>query len=153
MRKFSRKDNEDEVRMIIAIRISGMVGVPYYVEESLNRIRLRRKYTAVLVKPTNENLKLLKKIRSYIAYGDIDNETLAQLIKARGKPIKKGVKIDPEKIISQLDKKTLLDLGIKPFFRLHPPRKGIDSKKHFGVGKGVLGDNKKEINTLIRRML
>jgi len=36
---------------------------------------------------------------------------------------------------------------------IHPPRKGIESKKHFGVGKGVLGNNKKEINKLIERML
>jgi len=36
---------------------------------------------------------------------------------------------------------------------LHPPRKGIESKKHFGVGKGVLGDNKEKINELLERML
>jgi len=28
-----------------------------------------------------------------------------------------------------------------------------ESKKHFGVGKGVLGDNKEKINELVRRML
>ncbi len=26
---------------------------------------------------------------------------------------------------------------------MHPPRGGIDAKKHFGVKKGVLGNNKK----------
>ena len=39
------------------------------------------------------------------------------------------------------------------FFRLHPPRKGIDSKKGFGVGKGVLGNHGDKINELIGRML
>ena len=61
-------------------------------------------------------------------------------------------KIDPKKIASELNDKSLEDLGLKPFFRLHPPRGGIESKKHSGVGKGVLGENKK-INDLIRRML
>ncbi len=41
----------------------------------------------------------------------------------------------------------------KNFFRLHPPRRGIESKKHFGVGKGVLGDNGEKINELLVRML
>jgi glycosyltransferase involved in cell wall biosynthesis len=45
------------------------------------------------------------------------------------------------------------ELNLKPFFSLHPPRKGINSKKHFGVKKGVLGDNKEQINDLIKRML
>ena len=31
--------------------------------------------------------------------------------------------------------------------------KGIESKKHFNVGKGVLGDHKEKINDLIERML
>ena len=43
------------------------------------------------------------------------------------------------------------ELNLKPFFRLHPPRKGIKSKLHFP--KGVLGDNKKKINDLVERML
>jgi large subunit ribosomal protein L30 len=45
------------------------------------------------------------------------------------------------------------DGKLKPFFRLHPPRKGIESKKHFGVGKGVLGNNGDGINDLVLRML
>lgn len=114
--------------MIIAIRIKGQVGIPRSVKETLFRMRLRRKYSAVLLKPTNDNLKLLKSMRNHIAYGDIDEETHKELIEKRGK-------------------------GKKLFFRLHPPRGGIDSKKHFGVGKGVLGDNKKKINDLVRRML
>ena len=40
---------------------------------------------------------------------------------------------------------------LKGFFRLHPPRKGINSKLQYP--KGVLGDNKKDINKLIERML
>lgn len=138
--------------MIIAIRILGLVEIPKKVNETLFRMRLRRKYTAVLLKETEENLKLLKSVRNLVAYGPINPETLKLLIEKRGKPLpsNKG-KIDAPKIIEQLDKKRLLDLGIKPYFRLHPPRGGIDSKIHFP--KGVLGDNKEKINDLVRRML
>jgi len=137
----------------IAIRISGLVNMPGKTEETLFRMRLRRKYSAALFAPTLENIKLLKKVRNFIAYGDINNETLLELIRKRGQLIDKKKKIDAEKVVSELDKKSLPDLGLKPFFRLHPPRGGIDSKVHFPVRKGVLGDHKDKINDLVRRML
>ena len=43
------------------------------------------------------------------------------------------------------------DLGLKPFFGLHPARGGIDSKYHYP--KGVLGDHGENINKLIMKML
>src|SRR3989344_8400683 len=136
--------------MILIIRISGDVDISNSVREALFRLKLRRKYSAVLVKPNKQVLKILDMLRNHIAFGDIDRETLSELIIRRGQPIDKKKKIKSEEIISQLDKKELLDLGLKPFFRLHPPRGGIESKKHFGVGKGVLGDNKRNINALVR---
>ena len=117
-------------------------------------MHLRRKYSAVLLKPSNETQKLLKKVRNQVAYGDINEETLLSLIKKRAEPKSSSVKIDAKKILAELEKKKINDLSIKPFFRLHPPRGGIDSKKHFGTTKkAVLGDNKEKINDLIRRML
>ncbi len=140
--------------MIVVIRISGLVDVNKDVEETLFRLRMRRKYSCVLLEATEKNLKTLRKIRDYVAYGTIDNKTLSELLEKRAVPIQKGKKISPEKIIPELEKKSLVKLGIKPFFRLHPPRSGIDSKKHFGVTKkAVLGDNKESINLLLRRML
>ena len=139
--------------MIIVIRISGMVDVPENINYTLNNINLRRKYVAILMNDTVENIKLLTKVRSFVAYGTISNENLVKLISLRGEKIDKNGKIDAESIAKNVESKSLRDLGLKPFFRLHPPRKGIESKKHFGVGKGVLGDNKEHINLLLERML
>lgn len=131
-----------------------MVEIPSNFQEGLFRLRLRRKYSAVLVKETRENLILLKTLRNQIAYGQIDNETLKELIAKRGQPADKKMKIDADSIVKQLDKKTLEEVGLKPFFRLHPPRGGIETKVHFGVrSKAVLGDNGAKINDLVRRML
>jgi len=138
--------------MILVIRISGAVDLSGKVEETLFRMRLRRKYSAILVKPSVENLKVLRKMRDFVAFGEITPENLVKLIEKRAKPISSKDKIDASKIIKEIEKKKLSELGIKPFFRLHPPRGGIESKKHFGVGKGVLGDNKSEINKLLERM-
>ena len=140
--------------MILAIRISGQVNISEKMEETLFRMRLRKKYSATLFKPTVENQKLLQKTRNFIAFGDINKETLLALIEKRGALKIKGAKIDAKKILESLEKKNIQDLEIKPFFRLHPPIGGIDAKKHFGTTKkSVLGDNKEKINDLVRRML
>ena len=138
--------------MILVIRISGMVEIPNDVQETLYRMRLRQKYASVIMHDNPESRKLLQKVRNFVAYGVIDDKTLEQLIVVRGESIDKK-KIDAKKVVSELNKKDLVDLGMKPFFRLHPPRRGIDSKKHFGTGKGVLGDHGDKINKLMERML
>jgi len=120
-------------------------------ENTLSRLRLRRKYACTLIDDTKEIKGMIQKIRSFIAYGEIDKPTLIELIKQRGKALN-NKKIDAEKIAEMILKNKGFDGSeIKPFFRLHPPRGGIKSKEHFP--KGVLGDNKEKINKLIRRML
>ena len=139
--------------MILVIRIAGMVKKPNKIDESLHRLRLRRKYSAVLLEESLENNKILKNVRDYVAFGAISEEMLKKLVELRGQPINKNEKVNVKKVVEGLCKKKYEDLGIKPFFRLHPPRKGIESKKHFGVGKGVLGNNNEKINELLERML
>ena len=140
--------------MIAVIRISGQVEISSKVKETLHRLHIRRKYSCTLLESNQVNTKLLNKIKNYVAYGPISEETLAELIKKRAKPKQKSQKIEYKKIIQELEKKPIIKLEIKPFFRLHPPIGGIDSKKHFGVSrKAVLGDNKEKINDLIARML
>jgi len=116
------------------IRIRGQVAVEKSAKETLHRLRLRKKYTCVVLEnPSKEELGMLNKVRNLVAFGEIDDATYKELVEKRGKKDVHG--------------------KLKPFFGLHPPRKGIDAKKHFGVAKGVLGNNKEKINELIRRML
>ena len=132
--KEKQMENKKETKgsLTAVIRISGMVKVPKDIEDALYRLKLRRKYSCVLIDTSNESLAgLLKKVRFYVAYGEISKETQAKLIKERGKKDKDG--------------------NLKSFFRLHPTRKGIKSKIQYP--KGVLGNNKKDINKLIERML
>ncbi|VVB82165.1 50S ribosomal protein L30 [uncultured archaeon] len=115
--------------MIAIIRIKGQVKVRTEVLETLNRMGLKKKYWCVVLdKPKSEELGMLRQVENFVAYGELNKETFDELVKKRGKYGKR-------------------------FFRLHPPRKGIESKKHFGVGKGVLGDNGESINKLVMRML
>jgi len=119
---------------IAIIRIKGQTGLQKDVIETLERLRLKKKYVCVVLEnPTVIQLGMLKKVRDFVAYGEISDDVYKNLVKERGKKDTEG--------------------KLKPYFRLHPPRGGIDSKQPFGVRKGVLGNNKKEINKLIERML
>ena len=116
------------------IRIKGQVGLDTDIVETLHRLRLRRKYICVVLEnPSKEQLGMVKKVTDFIAFGEISDDVYKELVKKRGQKDSKG--------------------NLKPFFRMHPPRKGIESKKHFGVDKGVLGNHKNQINKLIERML
>ena len=138
--------------MVAVIRISGMVKMPKDVSNTFDRLRLRRKYACVLVDNNKKMKGMLKRVRNNAAYGNIDDKTLIELIEERGQLIDKKKKINAKKISEEIMKnKNMKDLEIKPFFRLHPARKGINTKQHFP--KGVLGDHKDKINDLIRRML
>lgn len=137
--------------MLAVIRIGGMVKVNKDVAETLNRLRLRRKYACVLIDEESPQRSMVESAKDLVAYGVIDEGTLVKLIKARGKMIDKS-ELDAEKIAKDiLAGKKISDLGLKPFFRLHPPRKGINSR--WPYPKGVLGNNKADINKLIERML
>lgn len=141
--------------VIVIIRIKGMVGIKGDVEETMFRLRLRRKYSCVVVRESSELTGIIKKIKDLVAYGTIDEKTFEELVKKRGQKIDKESKINAEEIVKKFKEsktnKKLSDFGIKNFFRLHPPRGGIKSKEHFP--KGVLGNNKEKINDLVRRML
>jgi len=71
----------------------------------------------------------VKKMRNFISYGEITEDTAKALIEKRGK---------------------VVNGELKPFFRLHPARGGIKTKLHYPIG--VLGENK-ELDKLILRML
>jgi len=114
---------------IAIIRIKGNAAINSRIEETLKRLNLNHKYNCIILEnPTRVDLGMIKKVKDFVSYGEIDEDTLSKLKTARGYQGEK-------------------------FFRLHPPRGGIDSKMQFGVKKGVLGDNGKDINKLIVRML
>jgi large subunit ribosomal protein L30 len=141
--------------MICLIRIRGEVGVNKDIEETLNRLRLRKKYSCIVMhNPGTGESGMIKKVKDFVAFGKINTETFEKLIEKRGQPVDKKKKINPKEVISGFEKgKRLEEMNLKPFFRLHPPRGGIDSKKHFGVAGGVLGNHGDKINELLERML
>jgi large subunit ribosomal protein L30 len=147
-----QEENKKKRKLIAVVRIHGMVKVKSDVAETLDRLRLRRKYACVLIDSKDVvKMGMLRRVKQFVAFGFVSDEMLKKLVSARGVMVDKS-DVDADKVVKGLlDSKSLSDLGLKPFFRLHPPRKGIKSKLHFP--KGVLGDNGSKINDLIGRML
>ncbi len=143
---------------IIVIRIRGRVNVASDVKKTLYMLRLRKKFSCVIVNNKPETLGKLNKVKNHISYGEVKEETIKQLLLKRARlPGNKPAKLDEKTLDSFIknfveDKKTLKDLGIKPFFSLHPPRGGFKKPTRKTFPDGILGKNEK-INELTIKML
>ncbi|UZE93649.1 MAG: 50S ribosomal protein L30 [Candidatus Pacearchaeota archaeon] len=142
---------------IIVIRMRGMVNVAPDVKKTLDMLRLRKKFSCVIVDDNPETIGKLKKVQNYASYGPIKENTIKQLILKRAKlpgnkPFKDEKKVEGFVKDFIEGKKNMKELGIKPFFRLHPPRGGFKRETRKLFPKGILGNNK-EINKLVLKML
>lgn len=152
--------------MIIALRVRGRTGIKTGIADTLDMLRLTRINHAVLLPDTPSYQGMLQKGKDYITWGEIDQETLTQLIEKRGR-LPGRERITPE-VLAELgnyksaeelaealikEETSLEESGLKPVFRLHPPRKGYNHiRKSFKEG-GTLGYRGEEISQLIKRMV
>ncbi len=135
--------------------------------ETLTMLHLPRNNYAALIDDRPEFQGMLKTARDYVTYGKPSKETVALMIKKKGRLV--GDKELTDDYAQKSGFKSLDDLIeaiytgraeywklkiIQPVFRLHPPSKGFKGKikRHYGAG-GELGDRKEKIDELLKRML
>ena len=124
---------------IAVIRIRGSIRVKKVINDTLNMLRLYRRNYCVVLTGTPSILGMLQKIKDYVTWGEINDETLKLL---RERKLEK-TKDNQGKSVE------------KKFFRLQPPRKGFErkgTKIPFKIG-GALGYRADKINDLIKRMI
>jgi len=109
---------------------------------------------------------MLYRVQNYVTWGEVSKETVALMLKKRGK-LAGGKKLTDESV-EKLGYKSIDALAeaiasckaeyqklpnIQPVFKLHPPSKGFKgkTKKSFRVG-GEAGYRGEAINDLIKRM-
>jgi large subunit ribosomal protein L30 len=132
---------------IAVIRVAGQIHVNRRTKKALGSLRLYKKNFCVVIEKNKNSLGLMKKLKDYVTWGEIDEKTYSTLIEKRGKPYKGRDKKGKYLLVNK--KK------IKPFFRLSPPRKGYGrkgTKKSFKE-RGALGYRGEKINDLLRRMV
>ena len=139
---------------IAIVRVRGSVNLNSEVKDTLNLLRLYRKNFCVVVDNTPSIMGMINKVKDYVAYGEINDETNSLLVNKRageyrGREKDRKGKIEYKKFMVVNNKK------IKPFFRLSPPLKGFGRKGikvSFKAG-GALGYRGEEINDLVKRMI
>lgn len=144
---------KDEPQKIAVILVRGLVKVPQPVKDTLQLLRLKRKNCCVVVDNNPVNKGMLKKVKDYATWGEIDESTFKELVAKRGKEYKGRLTDNKKKYnykVLEFDGK-----GYKPYFCLNPPRKGFGRKgikMAFKVG-GALAYRGDKINDLLKRMI
>jgi len=142
--------------MYATIRIRGTVNVSPKIKKGLIMMNLRRANNLSLWKEDANSLGMINKVKDYVAFGKVNDETLKELIAKKARPANPLEKLDAKKAFEELKKgKSAKEAGIKNFFTMAPPaggfeRKGI--KVPFKLG-GALGNRGEKINELIKKMM
>ena len=151
--------------MYLVIRIRGTTGVKQPIASTLEMLRLNRISHAVLVEENPSYEGMLQKGKDYITWGEVDLETLTELVEKRGRLVG-GARLTEEYLSENTDYSTFeelanallnseikaQDINMKPVFRLHPPRKGYKGIRHSVNEGGSLGYRGEDINNLAKRM-
>lgn len=148
------------------IRLRGTQNLNPKTKDTLKYLRLNRVNHAVVL-PQNETTKgMLQVAKDYVTWGEVDAKTLAAVIESRGrlvgdKPLTADylAKNTPYKTFEAVAEAIVAgkflykDIPeVKPIFRLHPARKGLEGIKRSVQNGGSLGYRGEEINELLGRM-
>ncbi len=152
---------------VVIIRLRGVQNINPKTKDTLKYMRVNRVNHAVVL-PGNATTKgMLQVAKDFITWGEVEAATLATVIKSRGRlvgdqpitdtHIAKGT---PYKTIDALaaaivkGEFSYKDVPeVKPIFRLHPAKKGIEGVKRSFQAGGALGYRGKDINELLGRMV
>ena len=152
----------------LVIRVRSDRGVKPKIRDTMAMLNLTRVNHAVLIPDTPAYAGMLHKVKDYVTWGEVDADTVSNLISERGrmignksinnKVVKSGSEFSTIKALSKAiasgDARTSDVEGMKPVFRLHPPRgpKGWGGiKRAYSIG-GALGFRGDAIVPLAERM-
>lgn len=149
------------------IKVRGTTKIRKDIEDTMKMLNLTRVNHCVVVPETPSVKGMLEKAKDYITWGEINETTLARLIKFRGR-LEGDLPIDDNYIKENTEFTSIISLAkgivndqfkykdlkkVKPLFRLSPPRKGYEGIKRSFQNGGALGYRGEKINELIERML
>ena len=152
--------------MYAVIRIRGRTGIKKDIADTLDMLNLTRISHAVVIPETPSYKGMLQKAKDYITWGEISEEAYKDLLAVRGR-LPGNKRVTDEYISENTDystveelavalfngETTLKDNGLKPIFRLNPPRKGYKGTRVAYTQGGSLGYRSEDINELISKML
>lgn len=164
-----KEEQEPIEHYLVAIRLDGSPTVRHPEELTMNALRMKSKFSAVLLQDNPSVRGMLRRIKDHVTWAEAKKEDIATLLSNRAMTteglgvtsdfLKKNAGLAGlEEVVSSLysGKLTLAKLwkmGIAPYFRLHPPRGGFpkSSKRPF-TDSGELGFRKEGLHRLLAKM-
>jgi len=154
MNQGNNKEKSENIRKIAVVRIRGGINIRRDIKKTLGMLRLYRQNYCIVVPKTQSYLGMVNKVKDYVTWGEVDDQTFKLLIEKKGE-MYKGRETDTKGIIKYKKFMAVNGKKVKTFFKLHPPKKGFERrgiKKPFSTG-GALGYRKEKINDLLKRMI
>ena len=156
-----------ERKCLAVVKVRGTISAQREARETLDMLRLNRTNHAVLVDNRPSFMGMLYRVQNYVTWGEVSKETVAMLLKKRGR-LAGGKKLTDE-YVQKAGYKSIDALAyaiasckaeyqklpnMQPVFKLPPPSKGFKgkTKKSFSAG-GEAGYRGEAINDLIKRMV
>ncbi len=155
-----------EKKSLLVIRIRGTINVSHKERDTMRFLRVDRNNYASIIDDRADFKGMLQKAKDWITWGEPDVETVKEMLEKRGRL--PGDARLTEEHVKKFGFESFEDLatklvncevglhqieGLKPFFRMHPPKKGFKkSVKRPYRSKGELGYRGEAINELARRM-
>ena len=160
-------EKTETCKCLAVVKVRGTISAQREARETLDLLRLTKTHRSILVPNNPSVLGMLRRVQSYVTWGEISKETLVDMISKRGRLA--GDKKLTEDYLSKIGCKSIselatsiteckLDYGrlpnIQAVFKLHPPKKGFKgtTKKNYRAG-GEAGYRGEAINELIKRMI
>lgn len=152
---------------VAVVRVRGHAKIRRDAVETMEMLKLTRPNHCVLLPHNTTTKGMLQVVKDYVTWGEVNKETIATLLRARGE-VSGGARLTDDYVkgnssfasvssLAQAIEKSearLTDVkGLKPVMRLHPPRQGYAKvKRPYSVG-GAVGYRGAEIERLLQRML
>jgi len=153
-------------KTFFVVRIRGGIDAQKTVKDTLTMLRMEKNNYATLIRDSPSYSGMLRKVKDYVTWGEPTSDVVKILLEKRGKLV--GDAKITEEALKKLGHESLDALanaitlgevefsqinGIKPFFRMHPPKKGFKrTVKRPYNDHGELGYRGEAINELIKRM-
>ena len=140
---------------VAVVLVRGKINVRHDIKKTLEQLRLYSKNCCIVLPKTKENLGMIKKIKDYITWGDIDDATMNELFEKKGEEYKGRTQDSKGKIEYKSKFTEHNGKKYKKFFRLNSPKKGYGRegiKAPFNKG-GALGNRGDKMKDLIVRMV
>jgi large subunit ribosomal protein L30 len=156
----------DERKCFAVVKVRGTISALREPRETLEMLRLAKTNNCVLIDNRPSYMGMLYRVQNYVTWGEASKETVALLLKERGR-LAGGKKLTDE-AVEKLCYKSIDALAeeiasckvefqklpnVQPIFKLHPPSKGFKgkTKKSFAAG-GEAGYRGEKISELLKRM-